>query len=296
MMMIFNWQISIKSYFFATKLLNAFIFGDSRSFPHIYAPKQFRMSVFNEILVFLAAVTAGFINAMAGGGTLVSFPVLLAIGVSPVVANVTNTVALVPGTIGGMWAQRNAFVSQRSRLYKLLPVSVLGGIAGGLLILNTSEDAFRSLIPYLILLATLLLAFQVKIKNHIVSRLGHAHTEHHNPAIMMGLVFLAAVYGGYFGAGLGVILMAVLGLVTDENMTRLNFLKQALGFVINLAAAIYFVFSGKVDWMIAFIMIFGSLAGGWIGGRLAGKMKPEILRWIVVTAGLIAAVAFFIKG
>jgi uncharacterized membrane protein YfcA len=296
MMMIFNWQISIKSYFFATKLLNAFIFGESNSFRHIYAPKQFRMSVFNEILVFLAAVTAGFINAMAGGGTLVSFPVLLAIGVSPVVANVTNTVALVPGTIGGMWAQRNAFVSQRSRLYKLLPVSVLGGIAGGLLILNTSEDAFRSLIPYLILLATLLLAFQVKIKNHIVSRLGHAHTEHHNPAIMMSLVFMAAVYGGYFGAGLGVILMAVLGLVTDENMTRLNFLKQALGFVINLAAAIYFAFSGKVDWLIAFIMIFGSLTGGWIGGRLAGKMKPEILRWIVVTAGLIAAVAFFIKG
>lgn len=254
------------------------------------------MSVLNEILIFLAAVTAGFINAMAGGGTLVSFPVLLALGISPVVANVTNTVALVPGTIGGMWAQRNDFVSQRLRLIKLLPVAITGGIAGGLLILNTSEDAFRSLIPYLILMATLLLAFQVKIKNRIVSRIGHAHTEHHNPGVMMGLVFMAAVYGGYFGAGLGVILMAVLGLVTDENMTRLNFLKQALGFVINLAAAIYFAFSGKVDWLIAFIMIFGSLMGGWIGGRLAGKMKPEILRWIVVTAGLIAAVAFFIKG
>jgi len=254
------------------------------------------MSVFNEILIFLAAVTAGFINAMAGGGTLVSFPVLLAVGISPVVANVTNTVALVPGTIGGMWAQRNHFVSQRARLLKLLPVAVLGGIAGGLLILNTSEDAFRSMIPYLILMATLLLAFQVKIKNRIVSRIGQAHTEHHNPAVMMGLVFMAAIYGGYFGAGLGVILMAVLGLVTDDNMTRLNFLKQALGFVINLTAAIYFAFSGKVDWMVAFVMIFGSLLGGWIGGKLAGKMKPEILRWIVVAAGLIAAVAFFMKG
>src|SRR5690606_8239356 len=106
----------------------------------------------------------------------------------------------------------------------------------------------------------------------------------------------ASVYGGYFGAGLGVILMAVLGLVTDENMTRLNFLKQALGFVINLAAAIYFAFSGKVDWWVAFIMIFGSLIGGWIGGKLAGIIKPEILRWIVVCAGLVAAVAFFVKG
>ena len=254
------------------------------------------MSLFNEILIFLAAVTAGFINAMAGGGTLVSFPVLLAIGISPVVANVTNTVALVPGTIGGMWAQRNEFQSQRNRLMKLLPVSIVGGVAGGLLILNTNENTFRAIIPYLILLATMLLAAQVKIKNWVVARIGHAHTEHHNPLFMMSLVFMAAVYGGYFGAGLGVILMATLGLVTDDSMTRLNFLKQALGFAINLAAAIYFAFSGKVDWMVAFVMIFGSLFGGWIGGRLAGKMKPEILRWIVVSAGLIAAVIFFLKN
>jgi len=253
------------------------------------------MSVFNEILIFMAAMVAGFINAMAGGGTLISFPVLLAVGISPVVANVTNTVALVPGTIGGMWSQRKDFKSQYQRLVKLLPVAIVGGIAGGLLILNTSESAFRSIIPYLILVATLLLAAQVRIKNWVVARIGQAHTEHHNPMVMMSLVFLAAIYGGYFGAGLGVILMATLGLVTDESMTRLNFLKQALGFAINLAAAIYFAFSGKVDWMIALVMIFGSLLGGLIGGKLAGKMKPEVLRWIVVTAGLIAAVVFFTK-
>lgn len=253
------------------------------------------MTLFNEILIFLAAVAAGFINAIAGGGTLLSFPVLLAVGISPVVANVTNTVALVPGTIGGMWAQRNEFQSQYRRLLKLLPVAIVGGVAGGLLILNTSESAFRIIIPYLILGATLLLGFQIRIKNWVVSRIGQAHTEHHNPVFMLTLVFLAAVYGGYFGAGLGVILMATLGLVTDESMTRLNFLKQALGFAINLAAAIYFAFSGKVDWMVAFVMIFGSLMGGWVGGKLAGRMKPEILRWIVVTAGLIASIIFFLK-
>lgn len=254
------------------------------------------MSVLNEILVFLAAVTAGFINAMAGGGTLVSFPVLLAVGISPVVANVTNTVALVPGTIGGMWAQRREFQSQRKRLIKLLPVGVLGGVVGGLLILNTNEETFRIIIPYLILLATLLLALQAKIKNWVVSRIGQAHNEHHSPIFMMNLVFMAAVYGGYFGAGLGVILMATLGLVTDENLTSLNFLKQALGFAINFAAAIYFAFSGKVNWFIAFIMIFGSLLGGWVGGMLAGRIKPEILRWIVVSAGLIATIIFFLKN
>jgi uncharacterized membrane protein YfcA len=113
---------------------------------------------------------------------------------------------------------------------------------------------------------------------------------------MLSLVFAAAIYGGYFGAGLGVILMAVLGLVTDDSLTRLNFLKQALGFAINLAAAIYFVFSGKVDWMIAFVMIFGSLSGGLIGGKLAGKIKPELLRWIVVSAGFIASIVFFLKN
>jgi len=253
------------------------------------------MSLFNEVLIFLAAVTAGFINAIAGGGTLVTFPVLLAIGIPPIVANVTNTVALVPGTIGGMWAQRKEFHSQYRRLLKLLPVSIVGGIGGGLLILNTSENAFRSLIPYLILVATLLLAAQVQIKNWVVARIGHAHTEHQNPVLMLSLVFIAAIYGGYFGAGLGVILMAVLGYVTDDSMTRLNFLKQALGFAINFAAAIYFAFSGKVDWMVAFVMVFGSISGGLIGGKLAGKLKPEILRWIVVSAGLIAATLFFLK-
>ncbi len=253
------------------------------------------MSVLNEVLIFFAALAAGFINAMAGGGTLLTFPVLLAIGIPPVVANVTNTVALVPGTIGGMWAQRNEFSSQYNRLLKLLPVAIIGGVGGGLLILNTSESAFRNIIPYLILLATLLLAAQVQIKNWVVSRIGQAHTEHNNPIFMLSLVFLAAIYGGYFGAGLGVILMAVLGLVTDDSMTRLNFLKQALAFSVNMAAAIYFAFSGKVDWMIALVMVFGSIIGGLIGGKLAGKMKPELLRWIVVAAGLIAATIFFLK-
>ena len=253
------------------------------------------MTLLNELLILLAALVAGFINAIAGGGTLVSFPTLLAVGIPPVVANVTNTIALVPGTIGGMWSQRKDFRSQYRRLLRLLPVSVTGGIVGGLLLLNTGESAFRNLIPFLILAATLLLGFQVQIKNWVISRIGHAHTEHHNPVVMFSLVFFAAIYGGYFGAGLGVILMAVLGLVTDDSLNRLNFLKQAIGFAVNLSAAIYFAFSGKVDWMIAFIMLFGSLTGGLIGGKVAGKMKPEILRWIVVAAGLIAATAFFLK-
>lgn len=253
------------------------------------------MSLLNEILIFLAAVAAGFINALAGGGTLITFPVLLAIGIPPVSANVTNTVALVPGTIGGMWAQRNDFQSQSRRLFQLLPVAIVGGIVGGLLILHTSENSFRSIVPYLILLATLLLAAQVQIKNWVASLTGRTHAEQQHPVFMLIMVFLASIYGGYFGAGLGVILMAVLGMVIDDSLIRLNFLKQALAFSVNLAAAFYFAFSGKVEWLAAFIMIFGSISGGWIGGKLAGKMKPGLLRWIVVAAGLVAAVLFFLK-
>jgi uncharacterized membrane protein YfcA len=254
------------------------------------------MSLFNEVLVFVAAMAAGFINAIAGGGTLVTFPLLIAIGIPPVVANVTNTVALVPGTIGGMWAQRKDFQSQYRRLLKLLPVAIIGGTGGGLIILNTSEQAFRSIIPYLILMATLLLAVQVHIKNWVVSRMVNVHHEKHSPLFMISMVLLASIYGGYFGAGLGVILMAVLGLVTDDSLTRLNFLKQALGFAINLSAAIYFAFSGQVNWPVAFVMMVGFILGGLMGGKLAGSMKPELLRWIVVSAGLTAAVIFFIKN
>lgn len=254
------------------------------------------MSLFNEILIFLAAIAAGFINALAGGGTLITFPVLLAIGISPVVANVTNTVALVPGTIGGMWGQRKDFHSQARRLVKLLPVAITGGIAGGLVLLNTSEKSFESLIPWLILMAALLLAAQVRIKRWVVKRPGAAHHEKHSPLVMFILVFLASVYGGYFGAGLGVILLAVLGLVTDDSLVELNFLKQALGFSVNFAAAAYFAFSGKVEWLVAFVMVFGSVTGGFIGGRLAGRLKPERLRWIVVVAGIIAAVIYYLKN
>lgn len=254
------------------------------------------MSIYNEFLILLAALAAGFINALAGGGTLVTFPILLAIGIPPVVANVTNTVALVPGTIGGMWAQRNFFKEQYQRLKQLLPVAIVGGIAGALLILNTSEKSFNTLIPYLILVATLLLAFQVPIKNWVISRSGQKHSQKHRRLLLLIMVFIAAIYGGYFGAGLGVILMAVLSLATDDSLISLNFLKQALAFSVNFAAAIYFAFSGKVEWMIAFIMIFGSITGGIIGGKLAGKLKPEILRWIVVTAGLITATIFFLKS
>lgn len=158
---------------------------------------------FSFVLVFMAAIAAGIINAVAGGGTLVTFPALTAIGIPPVVANVTNTVALCFGLLSGTYAQRKDFQAQKKRLWKILPVGIAGGIAGGLILLNTTESAFEALIPYLILIATILLALQVPVKNWVTSRLAHHNNKLHNPAFKYILIFLAAIYGGYFWCRFG---------------------------------------------------------------------------------------------
>jgi hypothetical protein len=253
------------------------------------------MDLQNLAFAFIAAIAAGFVNAIAGGGTLISFPVLVAIGIPPVAANVTNTIALCPGYFGGVMAQRNDLLSQKQRLWKILPVGIAGGIAGGLLLLNTSENSFRILIPYLILLSALLLAFQPFLKKMVEARL--QKPMHHNAkgALVLFVIFLAAIYGGYFGAGLGVILLAVLGLLIDDSLIRLNALKQAISLSVNVSAAIYFCFSGQVNWPVVAVMIFGSVLGGNIGGRTATFIKPEILRWAMVVIGFVVAGIYFIK-
>ena len=253
------------------------------------------MDLYNLLFAFIAALAAGFVNAIAGGGTLISFPVLIAIGIPPVAANSTNTIALCPGYFGGVMAQRSDLISQKRRLWTMLPVGILGGIAGGLLLLNTSEDSFRILIPYLILLSAVLLAFQPLLKKMVEARL--RKTMHHNTkgALVLFVIFLAAIYGGYFGAGLGVILLAMLGLMVDDSLIKLNALKQAISLSVNVSAAIYFSFSDLVNWPVVAVMIFGSVAGGAIGGRTAAFIRPEILRWAVVVIGFTVAVIYFVK-
>lgn len=252
------------------------------------------MSIPEYLYVFLAALAAGIINAIAGGGTLLTFPVLTAIGISPVVANITNTVALCTGLLSGTYAQRKDFGAQKMRLLKLAPIAILGGLVGGLILLNTNESSFNKLIPYLIFTATLLLAVQVPLKNwmvRITTKKGHRNHRFW----MVILIFTAAVYGGYFGAGLGIILMAVLGLTIDDSLTSLNVLKQALSFGVNITAAVYFAFSGQVLWLVAAVMACGAISGGFIGGRLAGKLNPDALRWIVVLIGFTVAIIYFVK-
>ncbi len=252
------------------------------------------MSGFEFVLVGLAAVIGGAVNALAGGGTLITFPMLTAVGIPTVAANITNTVALCPGYLGGTFAQWRDLRGQERRVWLLTPAGVVGGIGGGILLLNTGEHAFRAMVPYLILLATALLAVQDRVRTWIVRRAARRGSGNPPEAWTALPVGLASIYGGYFGAGLSVIVLAVLGLVLEDTLTRLNALKQLLSFSINIAAAIFFLFSGQVVWGAMAVMAVGALAGGALGGRLAGRIRALTLRRIVVTAGLVIALIYFV--
>jgi uncharacterized protein len=243
----------------------------------------------------LAAFAAGMVNAVAGGGTLITFPALVALGVPAVSANITNTVALCPGYVGGAWAQRDDLRAFRRHFRSLFAAAVVGGLAGSILLLQSSEDLFRALVPFLILGACGLLALQDVLRRALQARRQPRHRQpaRRHPALV-GSVFASAVYGGYFGAGLGIMLLAVLGLAMDDTLTRLNALKQALSVAINVVAALFFVFSGKVYWGFAAAMAVGALLGGNAGGRIAGRLHPEVLRWVVVAFGVVVAISFLV--
>jgi len=250
----------------------------------------------NYFLVALAALAAGGINAIAGGGTLITFPALTLIaGIPAVSANVTSTVSLCPGYFGGTLAQLNDLRGQNRRMWMLIPAGAVGGIIGGILLLQTGEKLFRDLVPYLILLASLLLAIQDPVRAWLTKRMAQGGGGSLESWTWFP-VGLASIYGGYFGAGLSVIVLSALGLTVEDTLTRLNAIKQAIGFAVNVAAAIFFLFSGKVVWTVALVMAIGALIGGALGGRLAGRIKPSTLRWTVVSIGVIISIIYFVRG
>jgi len=245
----------------------------------------------DALIAGAAGFAAGVINAVAGGGTLVSFPTLVALGVPTVNANITNTVALVPGYLGGAVAQRRELADYAAHLRTLLGVAAVGGVIGSILLIISPEDLFSDLVPWLILLACALLASGEWMKGVLARRrLARGEAHHHTGGLPLYVgVAVAAVYGGYFGAGLGIMLLAILGLTLDDPLPRVNSLKSALSLVINLLAAAFFVFSGKVEWGYAAVMAVTSLLGGNAGGRVATRLPPNAMRVIVVTFGVVVA-------
>ena len=254
------------------------------------------MNALEHAAAFAAAVAAGGVNALAGGGTLISFPVLVALGVPPVSANITNTVALSPGYLGGALAQKKSIIEQKDRVRRLGVAAAAGGLTGSILLTLTSNDAFRKLIPILLFAAATLLATQDRIRKllgiGVVPAGGVAPGDSKWLAVP---VFAVSIYGGYFGAGLGIMLLAVLGIALHDRLDRLNALKQVLSLIINATAALFFLTSGKVYWSLAAVMAVGSLLGGSVGGRFAGNVKPARLRLIVVSIGFIAAIIYAIR-
>lgn len=251
--------------------------------------------IFEYLLLGLAGVIAGMMNALAGGGTLISFPMLLAAGIPPISANVTNTIALCPGQLGGAFAQLNDLRGQKERFWLFLPTGIISGIIGGVLLINSGEKLFRSLVPFLILIASGLLAVQEPLRKWLIRRTankGNSGISHKWVILPLGI---AGIYGGYFGAGLGVITLAVLGLALEDSLTRLNALKQTFTFSVNVSASIFFLFSGKVVWPAAIVMAAGAIVGGLLGGRLAGRVRPSSLRWVVVAVGVIVGIIYLVK-
>jgi hypothetical protein len=253
------------------------------------------LSVLDFVLIGLAGVAGGAVNALAGGGTLITFPTLTAVGIPPIPANVTNSVALSPGYLSATFAQSKDLKGQTHRLKFLAPAGLMGGLVGGLLLLNTQEKVFRELVPYLILLACGLLAIQDPVRKWLIKRSTRGVESHISEFWTIPPIFVAGIYGGYFGAGLSVIILAVLGVILEDNLTRLNALKQGIAFSVNIAAAVLFLFSGKVVWAAALVMAAGAILGGLLGGKIAGRIKPAVLRWVVVTIGIIVAIIYLVR-
>jgi uncharacterized membrane protein YfcA len=242
-----------------------------------------------------AATVAGAVNAVAGGGSLISFPALLAAGYPAKTANVTNTVALWPGYLGGSLGYRDELSTQRRRLLLLVLPNVLGAIAGSAILLSTSEDAFETVVPFLILFATALMAFQRPLTDFATKhRLSATHDEH-VPLLSQAAAFLVAVYGAYFGAGLGIMTLAIFAVLIPDELQRLNALKGMSSLFINAVAVVYFALFGPVEWAPAAVMAIGALAGGYTGAGLARRLGPDRLRMAVVVFGVAVAVILFIR-
>jgi uncharacterized protein len=251
------------------------------------------LSVIDLGVLGAAALAAGAVNALAGGGTLITFPALTAVGVPALNANITNTVALSPGYVGGTLAQRADLTGQRARVRAVAIPAIVGGLVGGALLLVAGAATFRALVPWLILLATALLAIDPIAKRWVRVRVSHPRA--HGSLALTGLVaFVGSVYGGFFGAGLGIILLALYSLVVPDTLLRINALKQATSFAANVAAALFFVFSGHVVWEAAIVMAVGALVGGTLAGRIVRFINPTALRAVVVVIGLVVAIVYFV--
>jgi uncharacterized protein len=242
------------------------------------------MDVADAALLAAAGLITGAINAVAGGGSLVSFPALLATGLSPLAANVTNLVATLPGYVSATVTSREERLGQRRRVRTLAAAAAVGAAVGTTLLLVGPQDLFASLAPWLVLLACALLALQPLVARWVTTV--HAHPAPRKLVISVGV---ASIYGGYFGAGLGIVLLAALGLALDEPLQRLNAVKQVLSLTVAIVSAVAVALFGPVAWTSALIVGAGTMVGGRVGVGIARRLPERVLRGAIVTLGVIVA-------
>lgn len=237
--------------------------------------------------ILAAGTAAGGINTIVGSGSLITFPTLLAAGYDPVVANVSNTVGLVPGSISGAVGYRRELAGQRERIRHLGAASLLGGITGAVLLLVLPGEVFDAIVPALILVACFLVAVQPRMREWVAAR---RSVEGHGGAGLFVTVYLTGIYGGYFGAAQGVILMALLSIFLADGLQRLNALKNVLAALVNGVAAVLFIVLADVAWEAAGLLAVGAVVGGQLGATFGRRLPPAALRATIIAVGLVVAV------
>ena len=264
------------------------------------------MSPLEIVAILLAGMAAGTINTVVGSGTLITFPTLLAFGYPPVTANVSNTIGLVPGSVSGAIGYRRELAGQRGRLVRLGTASLLGGVVGALLLLSLPSAAFDAIVPVLILLGCVLVVVGPRVSKRVAARAeARGGLAEHGAWWVWPAVALTGVYGGYFGAAQGVLLMAVLGIGLTDSMQRHNATKNVLALLVNGVAAVIFIILaftdvpylpdgavGSVNWAVAGLIAIGAVIGGQIGATVGRRLPPNALRAVIVLVGLVAVVSF----
>ncbi len=258
------------------------------------------MSLLEAIAIGLAGLAAGTINTVVGSGTLITFPTLIAFGVPPVTANVSNTIGLVPGSVSGVVGYRRELQGQRSRVLRIGVASLVGGLVGGVLLLVLPEDAFSAIVPVLVGLGILLVVFQPRISRWVAARHDATGAAPRNSVLgawwVWPAVLLAGVYGGYFGAAQGVLLMGIMGVGITETLQRLNALKNVLAAIVNAVAGLLFAVVADVDWRIVLLIGIGSVIGGQLGATVGRRLPSGVLRAVIVVVGVTALVVFLATG
>lgn len=253
------------------------------------------MSWWHALIILFAGVWAGTINAVVGSGTLVTFPVLVALGYPPLTATTSNAIGLVPGSISGAYGYRQELTGYWPQVIRYAVASFFGAIGGSILLLSLPRNAFEKIVPVLVGLAVILVIVQPAVSKWVARRRESETKAHTGGPVLLFFIFLIGVYGGYFTAAQGVMLMAVMGMTLSEPMQRLNGVKNTLSAVVNVVAGTIYAFVAPISWPVVLWLAIGSTLGGQFGAKIGRRLSPLVLRGVIVVVGVAAVVQLLLK-